>query len=99
MKFKLFNSKSTYTARLNLVNQELGFSNKNYSKILHGKRVHFVADKIMTRTWANENPVLTEQNQYAFPVEKSMEASFTGLVEYNPSWYPIEEMEAKIITK
>lgn len=84
MKFKLFNSKSAYTARLNLINKDLGFPNKKYSKILNGIRKHFIANKIMTRTWAEENPILTEQNQYPFPVSKEMEKDFIGLVEYNP---------------
>ena len=94
MKFKLFNTKSTYTARLNLVNTDLGFPNKKYSKIINGERKHFVDDKIMTRTWADENPRETKLNQFPFPVEKSMEVSFTGLVEYNEDWY-----ETQIIAK
>jgi len=97
MKFKLYNSKSAYITRLNLVNKDLGFPNKNYSKIINGIRKHFVADKIMTRTWAEENPRETKLNQFPFPVEKSMETSFTGFVEYNPEWF--EEIEPKIISK
>lgn len=96
MKFKLYISKSEYTKRLNLVNEKLGFPNKKYDKIVNGKRQHFVADKIMTRTWANENLKLTEQNQYAFPVSEEIEKDFTGLVEYNPEWYPVD---TEIITK
>ena len=99
MKFKLFNSKSTYTARLNLVNKDLGFPNKKYSKILRGIRKHFVADRIMTRTWADENPRETKLNQLPFPVSKEMEKDFIGLLEYNPEWYPIEKIEPKIISK
>jgi len=99
MKFKLYISKSEYTKRLNLVNEKLGFPSKKYSKILNGKRQHFVADRIMTRTWADENPRLTEQNQYAFPISKEMEKDFTGFVEYDENWYPIAEIEPKIITK
>lgn len=99
MKYKLFNSKSTYTARLNLVNKEKSFPSKNYSKILRGKIVHFVADKIMTRTWADENPRETKLKQLPFPVSKEMEKDFTGLVEYDENWFPIESIESKILPK
>lgn len=99
MKFKLYISKSEYTKRLNLINEKLGFPSKRYSKIKNGVREHFVSDKIMTRTWAEENPRLTEQNKYAFPVSESIEEYFLGLVEYSPEWYPVKEIETKIITK
>lgn len=99
MKFKLFNSKSAYTTKLNLVNTEKGFPNKNYSKILRGKRVHFVADRIMTRTWAEENPRETKLKQLPFPVSEEMEKDFTRLVEYDENWFPKTEIEPKTMIK
>jgi len=97
MKFKLYISKAKYTAKLNEINTQLGFPSKRYSKFINGVRKHFVADRVMTRTWADENPRETELKQFAFPVNKEMEKEFTALVEYDKDWYPIEEI--KIIKK
>ena len=88
--YKLYSTRANYTKKLNEINLKMGFPSKKYSKILAGKRKHFIAKKIMTRTWANENPQITKQGKYAFPVPKEMEKDFTGLVEYNNNWYESE---------
>lgn len=95
MKFKIYDSKIEYIIKLDEINKQLNFPSKNYSKILNGKRIHFIADKIMTRTWADENPRLTEQNKYAFPVDEDMEKNFIGLEDYDSNWYLVEEIIIK----
>ena len=56
MKYKLYISKTEYTKRLEIINKEMGFPSKKYQKYVLGRLRNFTSKKIMTRTWANENP-------------------------------------------
>ena len=94
MKFKLYKSKSEYTKSLNLINEEMGFPSKKYQKYIRGRLRKFTSNKIMTRTWADENPKKTLQNKYPMPIEG--ETTLTGLVDYNENWYPDESIIKKL---
>ena len=84
MKYKLYTSKSEYTKRLEIINKEMGFPSKKYQKYVLGRLRNFTSKKIMTRTWANENPRKTLSGEYPLPIEGK---SLTGLVNYDKNWY------------
>ena len=94
-KYKLYNSEFDYTIKLNEINILLDFPNKKGTRLVDVEWKELTFKNIMTRTWADENPRLTQFNQLAFPVSKEMEKDFTGLVEYDEDWYPIEEIYLK----
>ena len=95
-KYKLYNSEFDYTIKLNEINILLDFPNKKGTRLVDGEWKELTFKNIMTRTWADENPRLTQFNQLAFPVSKEMEKDFTGLVEYDEDWYPEEIIEQVI---
>lgn len=93
MRFKLYNLKSEYIEQLNTINEEKGFPNKGYSKIINGVRKYFVSDKIMTRTWAREDPRETKEKKFPLPIPGENEKDFTieELVKFDKNWYPEED--------
>lgn len=91
MKFKLYISKSEYTKRLEIINEKMGFPSKKYQKYIMGRLRNFTSKKIMTRTWANENPRKTKLGEYPLPIEG--QTNLTGLVEYDKNWYPKATMK------
>lgn len=98
MRFKLYDLKSEYIKQLGIINSEMCFPSKKYSKIINGKRQHFVADRVMTRTWANENPRETKEKKFILPIPKFIEVDFEKgeLVEYDKNWYPEEDLVNKL---
>ena len=95
MKFKLYLSKTEYTKRLNIFNKEMGFQSNKGTRLVNGQWKELNFSKVMTRTWADENPRITLQSKYPLPIEGK--TTLTGLVDYDKNWYPIEEIEPKVI--
>jgi len=96
-KYKLYSSKLEYTKRLNLINKEMGFPSNKGTRLVDGKWKELTFDRVMTRTWANENPRITLLNQYPLPVEGF--SKLTELVDYNKTWYPVEPIIKEPIVK
>ena len=94
MKYKLYSSKLEYTKELNLINKEMGFPSNKGLVFENGKWIEKTFDRIMTRTWANENPRITLQDKYPLPIEGV--TKLIGLVDYDKTWYPVEEFEPKV---
>jgi len=100
-KFKVYDTKILYSIKLAEINLKYGYPSKEYSKILGGKRFHFVCDTVVTRTYAIENPRETENKKYIFPVLDYIQKEFDALelMNYNTTWYKEEEIEEVIIKK
>ena len=95
-KFRIFDTKSDYLEKLNEINLKYGYPSKEYSKILSGKRIHFVCDTVVTRTYAIENPRQTKNGKYVFPMLDYVKEEFSVLVDYDTTWYKKEEIEMLI---
>lgn len=95
--FKIYNTQKDYSDKLIEINLKYGYPSKEYSKILNGKRIYFVCDTVVTRTYANEIPKLTEQGKYVFPVLDYVKKEFIQieLTDYNKEWYKGEIFELK----
>lgn len=97
--FEVYNSELAYSLRLSEINTKYGYPSKDYSKIINGKRVFFKCDTVVTRTYAREIPIPTEGGKYVFPVMDYVRKEFdpTKLVPYDKTWFPVSEIEAKMI--
>ncbi len=89
-KYKLYSLKSNYTKKLEKINTKMGFPSNKGTKLVDGKWKELTFSKIMTRTWAEENPRQTLSGKYPLPIEGA--TNLTGLVDYDEKWYPIEEI-------
>lgn len=59
-KFKVCDTKILYDLKLAEINLKYGYPSKEYSKIIDGKRYYYNCDTVVTRTYATENPRITE---------------------------------------
>ena len=94
-KYKLYSSKSEYTKELESINTKMGFPSHKGTRLINGKWKELTFDRVMTRTWANENPRITLLNKYPLPIEGV--TKLIGLVDYDKTWYPVEEIIEPIV--
>ena len=97
MVYKLYTLKTEYTKELEKINLKMGFPSNKGTRLVNGKWKELTFKKIMTRTWAEENPRITLTNKYPLPIEGA--TKLTGLVDYDKDWYPIEEIIEKVIKR
>jgi len=96
-KYKLYSLKSDYAKELESINTKMGFPSHKGTKLVDGKWKELTFDRVMTRTWAEENPRITLLNQYPLPVEGGVK--LTELVDYDKTWYPVEPIIKEPIVK
>ena len=94
MVYKLYTLKTEYTKELDKINLAMGFPSNKGTRFINGKWKELTFKKIMTRTWADENPRITLTNKYPLPIEDI--TKLTGLVDYDETWYSTEIIEKVI---
>ena len=96
-KYKLYSLKSDYAKELESINTKMGFPSHKGTRLINGEWKELTFDRVMTRTWANENPKITLLNKYPLPIEGV--TKLTELVDYNKTWHPIEPIIKEPIVK
>ena len=94
MLYKLYILKTEYTKELEKINLKMGFPSNKGTRLVNGKWKELTFKKIMTRTWANENPRITLTSKYPLPIEGV--TKLTGLLDYDETWYSTEIIEQVI---
>jgi len=85
MKFKLYTSKIEYIKELGKINTRMGFPSNKGIRLVDGEWKELTFDRIMIRTWADENPRQTLSGKYPLPIEDV--TNLTGLIDYDENWY------------